>query len=165
VSQNVLGLFVIAGALAAVFLVVFAALATYDAVSGSGMGDDMGDMMRDMGGMMGDGMGNMMRDVGGMDGMMGSGGPQTTGSASGRGAVKIESFRFQPTTMNVTRGTVVVSTNDDSAPHTATANDASFDTGRLDQGKSGQVTFDKPGTFEYVCNFHSSMNGRVVVGP
>ena len=67
--------------------------------------------------------------------------------------------------MNVTRGTVVVWTNDDSAPHTATAKDGNFDTGRLNKGESGQVTFDRPGTFEYVCNFHSSMSGRVVVGP
>ena len=123
---------------------------------------DMGGMMKDMGGMMGDGMGDMMD---GMNGMMGGGGPETTGSASGRGEVRIANFRFQPTTMNITRGTVVVWTNDDSATHTATANDASFDTGRLDKGKSSQVTFDRPGTFEYVCNFHSRMTGRVVVGP
>jgi plastocyanin len=165
VSRNILGVFVIGGALAAVFLVVFAALATYVAVSGSGMRDDMGDMMKDMGGMMGDGMGDMMDGMDGMDGMMGGGGPETTGSASGRGAVQIEDFRFQPTTMNVTPGTVVVWTNDDSAPHTATAKAGNFDTGRLNKGESGQVTFDWPGTFEYVCNFHSSMNGRVVVGP
>ena len=161
-NQGLLAAFAAIGALAAVFVVVFAASAAYDAVSGSGMRDDMGGVMKDMGGLMGDGMGDMMD---GMNGMMGGGGPETTGSASGRGEVRIANFRFQPTTMNITRGTVVVWTNDDSATHTATANDASFDTGRLDKGKSSQVTFDRPGTFEYVCNFHSRMTGRVVVGP
>ena len=164
-NQGLLAAFAAIGALAAVFVVVFAASAAYDAVSGSGMRDDMGGVMKDMGGMMGDGMGDMMDGMDGMDGMMGGGGPQTTGSASGRGEVNIESFQFQPTTMSVTRGTVVVWTNDDSAPHTATAKDGNFDTGRLNKGESGRVTFDRPGTFEYVCNFHSSMSGRVVVGP
>ena len=164
-NQNVLAVLAIIGALAAVFLVVFAALAAYDAVSGSGMGDDVGDTVRDTGGMMGDRMGNMMDGMDGMNGMMGGGGPETTGSASGRGAVEIEGFRFQPTTIDVTRGTVVVWTNDDSAPHTASAKDGSFDTGRLDEGESGRVTFDTPGTFEYACNFHPRMEARIVVGP
>src|SRR6266542_1062618 len=142
-NQGLLAVLAFIGAVAALFVVVLAALGTYDAVSGSDVRDDMGDMMDSM------------------DGMMSSGGPQTTGSASGRGEVKIESFRFQPTTLNVTRGTVVVWTNDDSAPHTATAKEGSFDTGRLDKGESGQVTFDMPGTFDYTCSFHSRMNGRV----
>ena len=93
------------------------------------------------------------------------GGPETTGSASGRGEVRIDGFSFEPTTLSVTPGTVIVWTNEDSAPHTATANDDSFDSGRLDEGESGEVTFDKPGTFEYVCDFHSWMDGRLVVGP
>jgi plastocyanin len=121
----------------------------------------MGNMMEDMGNMMED-MGGMMD---GMDGMMGDRGPETTGSASGRGDVRIEDFRFEPTTLNVTPGTVIVWTNEDSAPHTATANDDSFDTSRLDRGESGEITFETPGTYPYVCDFHSWMEGRVVVTP
>ena len=151
-NQTAIGVLAITGALAALFIVVFAAQAAYDAVSGSGMMDDVGDMMDD--GM--DGM---------MDGMMGSGGPETAGSASDRGEVLIEGFRFEPTTLNVTPGTVVVWTNQDSAPHTATARDKSFNTERLDEGESDDVTFHKPGTFEYVCDFHSWMEGRIVVSP
>ena len=153
-NQGLLAVLAVIGALAAVFLLVFAALAAYDAVSGNGLMEDMGGMMEDMGGMMDDGMG----------GMMGGGGPETTGSASGRGEVRIESFRFEPTTLNVTPGTVIVWTNQDSAPHTATAKDESFDTGRLDEGEAGNVTFDMPGTFEYVCDFHPRMEARIVVG-
>ena len=82
-NQGLLAAFAAIGALAAVFVVVFAAvfaaLAAYDAVSGSNMADDMGNMMKDMGGMMDDGRGDVM------DGMMGGRGPETTGSASGRG--------------------------------------------------------------------------------
>ncbi len=152
-NQGLLAVLAVLGALAAVFLVVFAALAAYDAVSGSGMMDDMGEMMDD-------GMGDMMV---GMDGMMGDRGPETAGSASGEGDVRIVDFSFQPTTLNVTLGTVVVWTNEDSAPHTATANDDSFNTGRLNKAESGEITFDKPGTFDYVCDFHQWMEGRVVV--
>jgi len=84
-NQGLLAAFAAIGALAAVFVVVFAASAAYDAVSGSGMRDDMGGVMKDMGGIMGDGRGDMMDGMDGMDGMMGGGGPETTGSASGRG--------------------------------------------------------------------------------
>ncbi|MGH9369065.1 MAG: cupredoxin domain-containing protein [Thermoanaerobaculia bacterium] len=154
-NQGLLAVVAVAGALAAVFLAVLAALATYDAVSGSDMVDDMGGMMEEMGGMMDDGMGGMM------DGMMG--GPETTGSASGRGTVRIENFRFEPTVLNVTRGTVVKWMNEDGAPHTATADDDRFDTGRLDRGESGETSFDTPGTYEYKCDFHPSMQGRIIV--
>jgi plastocyanin len=156
VNQGFLAVLAVVGALAAVFLVVLAALAAYDSVSGSGMMDDMGDMMEDMGGMM-DGMDGMM------DGMMGDRGPETTGSASGSGEVRIVDFRFEPTILNVTPGTVVKWTNEDSAPHTATAEGDSFDTGRLDEGESAEVTFAQPGTFQYTCEFHPWMDAQIVV--
>ena len=129
-----------------VWLALVAALATYD-----GMTD--GDMM--------DGMWDMMGDMDGMHGMMGGGGPETTGSASGQGEVAIEDFRFEPTVLNVTTGTVVNWTNEDSAPHTATGD--GFDTGRLDKGEAGEITFGETGTFEYICTYHPQMEGRVVV--
>lgn len=148
-NQGLIAVFAVIGALAAVFLAVFAALVAYDAVSGSGMMDDMGEMMEDVGGMM--------------DGMMGDRGPETTGSASGRGEVRIVDFSFQPTTFTIIPGTVVIWTNEDSAPHTATGDE--FDTGRLDEGETSEVTFDEQGNYDYVCDYHRWMEGRVVVTP
>ncbi len=144
------------GALAVIWGLFLGALAAYDAMDdGDSVMADMWEMMGDMGGMMDGGM---------MGGMMGGrDGPETTGTASGRGEVRIADFRFQPTVLTVTPGTVVKWTNEDSAPHTATARDDSFDTGRLDEGESGEVTFDKLGTLEYICEFHPWMEGRVVV--
>lgn len=147
------GVLAVIAAFALIFLAMFAAVVAYDA-----MGD--GDMMDGMRDMMDDGMGDM---IDGMDGMMGGRGPQTTGSASGRGDVRIEDFRFKPTTLNVTPGTVVAWTNADRAAHTATSNDDTFDTGRLDQGESGEITFDTPGTYDYICTLHPYMEGRIVV--
>jgi plastocyanin len=141
-------LLVVTSVVAGLFLAIFAALAAYDAVAGDGHMGGMWDMMD--GEMMG----------GDMHGMMG-GGPQTTGSASGEGDVRIVDFSFQPTALTVTLGTTATWTNDDSAPHTATGDD--FDTGRLNQGDSGSVTFDIPGDYAYICTYHPSMTGRVIV--
>ena len=139
----------IVGGVALVILALIGVGAVYDALA-----ED--DMM--------DGMWDMMDDMGDMDGMMGRGnGPQTTGSASGSGEVRIIDFRFEPSLLEVTPGTVVKWTNEDGAPHTATAEDNTFDTGRLDKGESGKITFDTPRTYEYICTFHPSMEGRIVV--
>ncbi|HUF52985.1 MAG TPA: cupredoxin family copper-binding protein [Dehalococcoidia bacterium] len=150
-NHGAITILAIVGGLAALFLVVLAALVTYDVLVDDGMMDGMWDMVDDMGGMM----------DGDMHGMMGGGGPETTGSASGQGTVRIVDFSFQPTIFTVTPGTVITWTNEDSAPHTATAE--SFDTGRLDEGESGEVTFYEPGAYDYICTYHPSMEGRVIV--
>ena len=80
---------------------------------------------------------------------VGGGAPGATPVASPQNAVsgtsvEIKGFAFNPPTITVPAGTTVTWTNQDAAPHTATADDKSFDTGRLDQGKSASVTFDKP---------------------
>ncbi|HWQ11295.1 MAG TPA: cupredoxin family copper-binding protein [Roseiflexaceae bacterium] len=77
--------------------------------------------------------------------------------------VGIRDFKFDPATVTIAVGDTVVWTNNDQAPHTATAVDKSFDTGRLDNGQQGSVTFDRAGTFQYVCTFHDTMTGTVVV--
>ena len=112
-------------------------------------------------GGMGD-MWRMMDGMGDMHGMMGGGsGPETTGSASGHGSVRIVDFSFQPTVLTVTPGTRVTWTNEDSAPHTATGDN--FATGRLGKGDSTSITFETAGEFRYKCEYHPAMVGRVVV--
>jgi hypothetical protein len=54
-------------------------------------------------------------------------------------------------------------TNAGSRQHTVTADDGSFDSGRLDPGEQFSQTFDQPGTFTYFCGFHPEMQGSVVV--
>ncbi len=153
-----IGVMAVFGVFALIFVVLLGALAAYDTMADNDTMDGMWGMMKDTGGMMDDSMGDMM------DGMMGSSnGPQTQGSATGRGEVTIEDFRFEPTDLNVTPGTVVRWTNQDAAPHTATAQDGSFDTGRLERDESAEVKFDKAGTFEYICELHPSMKGQIVV--
>lgn len=86
----------------------------------------------------------------------------TAAKAQATTSVTIVDFQFEPKTATVAPGDTVTWTNRDSAPHTATDR-GEFDTGRLDKGESGSVTFDDPGTYGYICTFHPEMRGTVVV--
>lgn len=77
-------------------------------------------------------------------------------------AVEIKGMKFSPATLEVAPGDTVTFTNQDSAPHTATANDGSFDTGRLNKGESATVTIGGAGTFDYICEIHRAMKGKIV---
>ncbi len=78
-------------------------------------------------------------------------------------AVSIKDFSFAPGSLEIPAGTTVTFTNDDAVPHTATADDGSFDTGNLDGGASADITFDTPGTYTYACKYHPGMTGTIVV--
>ena len=85
-------------------------------------------------------------------------------SPAGAGcAVAIADFAFDPATIEVAVGTTVTWANRDAAPHTVTADDGAFDSGRLNPGQSFSVTFDRPGTHAYHCDFHPFMRATVVV--
>ena len=79
--------------------------------------------------------------------------------------VTIEAFQFAPSPLKIPVGTPVVFVNKDAAPHTATADDGkSFQgTGRIVSGDRKTVVFEKPGTFNYHCEIHTTMHGKVVV--
>jgi len=72
---------------------------------------------------------------------------------------------FGPDSVTVVIGVnnTVVWTNDDSQPHTVTANGQAFDSGYLAPGASFSYTFTKPGVYEYHCTYHPWMTGTVVV--
>lgn len=96
-----------------------------------------------------------------------SGGGEATSESGGGEAtgdeVAIVDFTFDPAGLTVPAGTTVTFTNEDSAPHTATADDDSFDTGDLEEGDTAEVTFDEPGEVPYFCNIHNYMRGTVTV--
>jgi plastocyanin len=77
--------------------------------------------------------------------------------------VMIENFAYSPATITIKVGDAITWHNMDSAPHSATADDKSFDTGLLEQDKSATITFDKAGTFTYYCSVHPNMKATVVV--
>lgn len=75
--------------------------------------------------------------------------------------VEIKGMKFAPATLEVAVGDTITFTNSDSAPHTATALDASFDTGRLDKGRSATVTITAAGEHAFKCQVHPMMKGTV----
>lgn len=88
----------------------------------------------------------------------------TEAYADGHAAqVQIKNFAFEPARLVIPAGTKVTFVNQDSAPHTATAENGSFDTGNLRRGKQAALTFKSPGTYEYFCAIHPKMKAVIVV--
>jgi hypothetical protein len=83
--------------------------------------------------------------------------------AAASSSVAIKNFLFSPRSISIHVGDTVTWTNQDSAEHTATAKDGSFDTGTLKKGQSGFHKFTKAGSIAYICSVHPSMKGTVVV--
>lgn len=77
--------------------------------------------------------------------------------------VEIVDFAFGPNTLEIPAGTTVIWSHMDTAPHTATADDGSFDSGRMENGGTFSQTFDTPGTYTYFCELHPRMMGTIVV--
>jgi plastocyanin len=77
--------------------------------------------------------------------------------------VEIVDFAYDPEPVQVETGGKVIWQNEDAAPHTATADDGSFDTGTLEEGKLKSESFKEAGTFTYFCEIHPTMHGTVEV--
>ncbi len=102
-----------------------------------------------------------------MGGMMGGGTNSSSATVTTGGTantVDIRDFAFSPGNLQVPVGATVTFTNYDSAPHTATAKDGSWDTGILNQGQSKTITFEKAGDYTYYCKVHPNMVARLRVG-
>jgi plastocyanin len=93
--------------------------------------------------------------------------PATTYAvAKGGVTVSMRDFSFAPATVTIGVGDSVTWVNDGEEPHTATADNGSFDTGELAPGGSGSQTLSSAGSFAYSCTLHPGMVGTVVVqGP
>jgi plastocyanin len=51
---------------------------------------------------------------------------------------------------------------DGNVPHTVTADNGSFDSGKVTEGEF-RLAFDRPGSYSYHCTVHPDMHGRVIV--
>jgi plastocyanin len=75
-------------------------------------------------------------------------------------------LNFSPATVTLIIGlnNTITFVNRDTAVHTVTATDKSFDSGDIAAGKSWTNTFSSAGNFSYYCIYHSLwMKGKVVV--
>src|SRR6476469_10365554 len=77
--------------------------------------------------------------------------------------IVIEGVVLVPETLTVKTGDTVTWINKDPFPHTATAQDRSFDSRDIPANKRWKYTARKVGTFPYVCNLHPTMKGTLIV--
>jgi plastocyanin len=79
--------------------------------------------------------------------------------------IKIDNYSFSPGDVTVPLGTTVTWTNQDETPHTVVAQDGahSFRSGGLDTDDKFSYTFDKAGTYVYICSVHPYMIGKIIV--
>jgi len=71
---------------------------------------------------------------------------------------------FDPPDVAIEPGSTITWANRGAVPHTVTADDGSFDSGRLNPGDSYTVAFGGQGTVTYHCEIHPEMRGSVTVG-
>ena len=90
-------------------------------------------------------------------------GPSEAPAAGGGDAVTIQNFAFGPASLSVAAGTTVTWTNSDTAAHTATADDGSFDSSSIAPGATFSQAFDTAGTFAYHCSIHPNMTATIQV--
>ena len=86
-----------------------------------------------------------------------------TAAGAATHTVVMEAVAFQPATLTVSAGDTIQWVNKDAFPHTATADDKSFDSGEIAAGKSWKLVAKKKGTFAYICAYHPTMKGTLVV--
>ena len=91
--------------------------------------------------------------------------PAPSGDAVRSAKVEIANFAYNPDPITIEEGGKVIWKNEDSVPHTATAEDGSFDTGTIGEGKIKSETFKQAGTYKYVCSIHPQMHGTIEVVP
>ena len=98
---------------------------------------------------------------------------QPTGAAAAAAAVvrlhqhvvnvSIVNFAFGPARLEVSPGTRIVWTNQDSDPHTVTSTTGIWASEALDTGSQFARVFTTTGTFPYYCAIHPFMHGTIVV--
>ncbi|MEZ0171612.1 cupredoxin domain-containing protein [Microvirga sp. TS319] len=89
------------------------------------------------------------------------------GPASAAGEVDrvvMKEVAYGPKQIRVHVGDVVEWQNQDIVAHTATAMDKSWDVDLM-PGRSGGAVMKVPGTFDYICRYHPTMTGEIIVEP
>ena len=82
------------------------------------------------------------------------------------GSIEIKNMIFTPPQISIKKGASVTWTNNDTVAHTVT--DDLTDVGgpassNIAPGATYTFTFEKSGSFQYHCTYHTSMRGTIVV--
>ena len=77
--------------------------------------------------------------------------------------IDISGMAFSESTITISIGDIITWTNQDSAPHSATADNGEFDSGALNNGESFTFIFNTVGTYTYHCSIHNGMTATIIV--
>ena len=77
--------------------------------------------------------------------------------------VVISEMKFAPEALTIKRGDTIVWVNKDFFPHTATAQDRSFDSRDIGTNKTWKYVANKNSTFPYICTLHPTMKAALIV--
>ena len=77
--------------------------------------------------------------------------------------VGIDNFKFNPNPLTIAKGTEVTWTNHDDIPHSIVVNALGVHSKAMDTDATFTYTFDKEGTYFYVCGLHPFMQSKVIV--
>ena len=78
-------------------------------------------------------------------------------------AVIIKKFKFIPEVLEVKPGDKIIWVNKDIVPHTATALDKSWDTGRIASSARKEMIVTKAQSLSYYCVYHPIMKAELVL--
>lgn len=81
--------------------------------------------------------------------------------AQSSATVTIQGYAFQPKDVTIDKGGTVTWTNQESVTHDVKFSDS--ESPDLKKGQSYSKMFDKAGTFDYMCEIHPTMKGKVIV--
>src|SRR4051794_5696812 len=84
-------------------------------------------------------------------------------SDSAPAEVSIGYSDYNPASLSVLTGSAVMWTNESSRVHTVTAEDGSFDSGRVAVGQQFMHGFERAGSYAYYCRLHPTIRGKVEV--
>ena len=77
--------------------------------------------------------------------------------------IDISGMAFSESTITISIGDLITWTNQDSAPHSATADNGEFDSGTLNNGDTFTFIFNTAGTYTYHCAIHNGMTATIIV--
>ena len=89
----------------------------------------------------------------------------STAAAGNRIVIAIQKFKFASPDQEIKPGDTIVWVNKDFVPHTATAQDGSWDSGSIAPNTKWEMVVKEGVSQAYFCAFHPSMTARIDLRP
>lgn len=77
--------------------------------------------------------------------------------------INIKNFTFSPAILNAQIGTKIIWKQDDQATHKIISGEGLFSSDNLKPGEEFSFVFTKKGEYNYYCEIHPSMTGKIII--